>query len=100
MSDEPAKFILGDTAISAFERTGGKRRSGREEETGPSLTHCENCGAELKGTLVREMRASQLSSTAALSGTLSRSTKRVPELGFKIFHDHRASHRKAVAPNE
>ncbi len=49
MSDEPAKIILGDTAISAFERTGGKRRSGREEETGPSLTHCENCGAELQG---------------------------------------------------
>src|SRR6478735_7379333 len=49
MSDEPAKIILGDTAISAFERTRGKRRTGREEDTGPSLTHCENCGAELHG---------------------------------------------------
>jgi hypothetical protein len=49
MSDEPAKIILGDTAISAFERTERGRRSGRSEDTGPSLTHCENCGAELQG---------------------------------------------------
>ena len=49
MSDEPAKIILGDTAISAFERTPGRRRLGREKDTGPSLTHCENCGAELQG---------------------------------------------------
>ena len=49
MSDEPAKIILGDTAISAFERTRGERRSGRGKDTGPSLTHCENCGAELQG---------------------------------------------------
>src|SRR4029079_8748783 len=49
MSDEPAKIILGDTAVSAFERTGGKRRSGRGEDSAPPLTHCENCGADLKG---------------------------------------------------
>ncbi|HEV8418565.1 MAG TPA: hypothetical protein VGQ43_07460, partial [Candidatus Udaeobacter sp.] len=49
MSDEPAKILLGDTAISAFERTPGQRTSGGEKGTGPSLTHCENCGAELKG---------------------------------------------------
>jgi Protein of unknown function (DUF3667) len=49
MADEPAKIILGDTAISAFERTPGKRRFGRGKDTGPSLTHCENCGAELQG---------------------------------------------------
>src|SRR5882757_6571652 len=49
MSDEPAKIILGDTAISAFERTPGRRRFGRGKDTGPSLTHCENCGAELQG---------------------------------------------------
>src|SRR5947207_14898244 len=49
MSDEPAKIILGDTAISAFERTPGRRRVGRGKDTGPSLTHCENCGAELQG---------------------------------------------------
>ena len=49
MSDEPAKIILGDTAISAFERTRGRRRFGREKDTGPLLTHCENCGAELHG---------------------------------------------------
>ena len=45
MSDEPAKIILGDTAISAFERTPGDRRS----DLGPPLTHCENCGAQLQG---------------------------------------------------
>ena len=49
MSDEPAKIILGDTAISAFEGTPGQRRFGRRKDTGPPLTHCENCGAELKG---------------------------------------------------
>jgi hypothetical protein len=49
MSDEPAKIILGDTAISAFERTPGRRRLGRGKDTGPPLTHCENCGAELQG---------------------------------------------------
>src|SRR4029450_8964782 len=49
MADEPAKIILGDTAISAFERTPGRRRVGRGKDTGPSLTHCENCGAELQG---------------------------------------------------
>ena len=49
MADEPAKFILGDTAISAFERTRRQRRSRRAKDTGASLTHCENCGAELQG---------------------------------------------------
>ena len=49
MADEPAKFILGDTAISAFEGTRGKRRSPQAKDTGPLLTHCENCGAELQG---------------------------------------------------
>src|SRR5437879_10676947 len=46
MADEPAKIILGDTAISAFERTPGRRRA---KDTSPALTHCENCGAELQG---------------------------------------------------
>src|SRR2546421_408132 len=49
MADEPAKIILGDTAISAFERTPGRRRFRRAKDTGPALTHCENCGAELQG---------------------------------------------------
>ena len=49
MSDEPAKIILGDTAVSAFEGTPGGRRSRRTKGTGPPLTHCENCGAELQG---------------------------------------------------
>src|SRR4029450_6742341 len=49
MADEPAKIILGDTAISAFERTRGRRRFGRGKDTGPLLTQCENCGAELQG---------------------------------------------------
>jgi len=49
MSDEPAKIILGDTAISAFEGTPRRRRSHRTKGTGPPLTHCENCGAELQG---------------------------------------------------
>src|SRR6266480_970997 len=49
MSDEPAKIILGDTAISAFEGTPGRRQFGRGKDTGPLLTHCENCGAQMQG---------------------------------------------------
>jgi len=49
MSDEPAKIILGDTAISAFEGTPGRRRKSRGKDAGPPLTHCENCGADLQG---------------------------------------------------
>src|SRR5438094_7059000 len=49
MADEPAKIILGDTAISAIEGTPGRRwfRRNRDREKPP--THCENCGAELQG---------------------------------------------------
>jgi Protein of unknown function (DUF3667) len=51
MSDEPAKFILGDAAISAVEEhPGGKRgRFGRKRRQRKQLTHCENCGTELSG---------------------------------------------------
>jgi hypothetical protein len=50
MADEPAKIILGDTAISAVERTARRRWFGRGKERQPlPLTHCENCGAELVG---------------------------------------------------
>src|SRR5438445_2186812 len=50
MADEPAKIILGDTAISAVERTARRRwfGRGRDREALP-FTHCENCGAELVG---------------------------------------------------
>jgi Protein of unknown function (DUF3667) len=50
MSDEPAKIILGDTAISAIERKsqrGWLRK--RKGEDLPPFTHCENCGAQLTG---------------------------------------------------
>lgn len=48
MADEPAKIILGDTAISALEqpRRFFPRRKDRESRP---LTHCENCGAQLVG---------------------------------------------------
>lgn len=49
MSDEPAKFILGDTAISSVEEPGGRRFFRRRKNLPPPLTHCENCGAELFG---------------------------------------------------
>jgi len=49
MADELEKIILGDTAISAFERAPGERRFGRGKDASPLLTHCENCGAELQG---------------------------------------------------
>src|SRR2546423_3002681 len=50
MADEPAKIILGDTAISAVERSARRRWFGRGKDRQPlPLTHCENCGAELVG---------------------------------------------------
>ena len=49
MADEPAKIILGDTAISAIERTPGQRRFRRSKDRHGPLTHCENCGAQLQG---------------------------------------------------
>lgn len=51
MSDEPAKFILGDTAISAMEEHPDGKRGffGRRRRKRRQLTHCENCGAPLTG---------------------------------------------------
>src|SRR5437867_3816578 len=50
MSDDPAKLILGDTAISAITRGTAKRPIfGRKRRERQPLTHCENCGAELSG---------------------------------------------------
>ena len=49
MADEPAKIILGDTAISAIERTPGRRWFHRSKDRHRALTQCENCGAQLTG---------------------------------------------------
>jgi hypothetical protein len=54
VADEPTKFILGDTAISAIEQPARKRFLGRRKNRQPrklsgQLTHCENCGAQLTG---------------------------------------------------
>jgi hypothetical protein len=50
MSDEPAKIILGDTAISAVEGGSTRRWFGRRKDRQPPpKSHCENCGAELRG---------------------------------------------------
>jgi len=49
MADEPAKIILGDTAISAIEGTPGRRWFRRKKDRKNPPTRCENCGAELQG---------------------------------------------------
>src|SRR5881392_2304832 len=50
MSDEPEQIILGDTAISAVERSARRRWFGRGKDRQPlPFTHCQNCGAELTG---------------------------------------------------
>jgi hypothetical protein len=49
MADEPAKIVLGDTAISAIEGTRGRRLFRRRKQRDQPLTHCENCGGELQG---------------------------------------------------
>src|SRR5438093_9856490 len=49
MADEPAEIVLGDTAISAIERTPGRRWFPRSKDRHRVLTQCENCGAQLTG---------------------------------------------------
>jgi len=51
MADEVTKLILGDTAISALEQPSSARRRffHRRKTQRPPLTHCENCGAQLRG---------------------------------------------------
>jgi hypothetical protein len=49
MADEPTKFILPDTAISAVEEPGQRRFFRRKNRERPPLTHCENCGTLLTG---------------------------------------------------
>jgi len=49
MSDETTKSILGDAATSSLEEPGRKRFFCRRNRERPPLTHCENCGAQLRG---------------------------------------------------
>ena len=49
MADEPAKIILGDTAITSIEQPGRRRFFRRKDRQRPPLIHCENCGALLTG---------------------------------------------------
>src|SRR5205823_2914205 len=50
MANEPEQIILGDTAISAIERSARRRWFGRGKDRQPlPFTHCQNCGAELMG---------------------------------------------------
>src|SRR5438270_1163002 len=50
MADEPEQIILGDTAISAVERSARRRWFGRGKDRQPlPFTHCQNCSAELTG---------------------------------------------------
>lgn len=50
MSDDPAKIILGEGAISAFEQQRGLfRRRRRPKDAPPPILNCENCGTELRG---------------------------------------------------
>ena len=49
MADEPAKIIMGDTAITGIEQPGRRRFFRRKDRQRPPLIHCENCGALLTG---------------------------------------------------
>src|SRR6266480_7130548 len=49
MADEPAKIILGDTAITSIELPERRRFFRRKDRQRPPLIHCENCGALLTG---------------------------------------------------
>jgi hypothetical protein len=49
MADEPAKIILGDTAITGIEQPARRRFFRRKDRQRPPLIHCENCSALLTG---------------------------------------------------
>src|SRR5213078_3370181 len=49
MSDETTKSILEDAATSSVEEPGRKRFFCRRNRERPPLTHCENCGTQLRG---------------------------------------------------
>src|SRR5213595_905783 len=49
MSDGTTKSILGDATTSSVEEPGRKRFFCRRNRERPPLTHCENCGAQLRG---------------------------------------------------
>jgi len=49
MSDETTKSILRDAATSSVEEPGRKRFFCRRNRERPPLTHCENCGTQLRG---------------------------------------------------
>src|SRR5258708_12209746 len=49
MADEPAKIILGDTAIAGIEQPGRRRFFRRKDRQRPPLIQCENCSALLTG---------------------------------------------------
>src|SRR5579864_8655110 len=49
MSDEPAKIILGETAISAVEGGSSRGWFGWRKDRQSPKSHCENCGTELRG---------------------------------------------------
>jgi len=51
VADEVTKLVLGDTAISALEQPSSARRRffHRRKTQRPPITHCENCGAQLRG---------------------------------------------------
>src|SRR5438309_1003805 len=49
MADEPAKIILGDTAITSIERPRRRFFSRRGKTQPPPLPYCENCGAPMAG---------------------------------------------------
>ena len=49
MADETTPLIIGDTVAAEVEQYPRRRWGWRKKKTGPSLTHCENCGAALTG---------------------------------------------------
>ena len=53
MSDETTPLIFGDAAASELNRY-RRPKWWRKKKAGPSLTHCENCGALLSGPYCAE----------------------------------------------
>ena len=101
MSDEPAKLILGDTAISAVEEHPDGKRGvfGRRRRQRTPLTHCENCGAQLTGRYCAQCGQPAIDYRRSFRHVIVDVLDSFLNWDSKFFH-HRLAHRETVAPDE
>ena len=100
MSDEPAKIILGDTAITAIERAPGRRWFGRSERSTQTTDALRELRRGTHRPLLRTMRASRRRLPPLLPPCDRGCARFISELGFEVLHHNRAPDLEALAVNQ